>query len=325
LRLIVEHPQFEAAWASSRSRAGTPVTCVHPNLQEASLRLSTPDEVPDLDVLFCATPHGTTASQADRLRDRADLVVDLSADFRLDDAKTYQRVYGQPHPAPDRLGEAAYGLPELDRDPIRTRSWIAGPGCIATASQLALNPVAGLDSVREAPIVVDAKIGSSAAGSGASRWASHAARSATVRPYAPTGHRHAAEIRQNVLPEGAELRLAAHAVDLPRGVLATAHLATREALDRRTLQRALQDAYADEPFVDVLAGRERPGGVPEPTFVAGTSRAQVAAVPREGAGAVVLCAIDNLDKGAAGSAIQSANLALGLEETSGPTAQAGFP
>jgi len=110
-----------------------------------------------------------------------------------------------------------------------------------------------------------------------------------------------------------------------RGVLATAHLATREALDRRTLQRALQDAYADEPFVDVLAGRERPGGVPEPTFVAGTSRAQVAAVPREGAGAVVLCAIDNLDKGAAGSAIQSANLALGLEETSGPTAQAGFP
>ncbi len=331
LRLLAGHPEAEIAWASSRRQAGTPVSRVHPNLAQLDrLTLEDPDTLEDadgLDVLFCATPHGTTGEQADRLAAAARVVVDLSSDFRLDDPDAYEATYGQPHPAPERLSAAAYGLPELDRSRIGKADWIAGPGCLATASQLALLPLARQDLIGEGPVVIDGKIGSTAAGTGGGRWSSHAARTATVRAYAPAGHRHEAEIRQGLFDgDGPPLWFSAHAVDMPRGILVTAHVPTPPDTDRRTLHRALLRAYGEEPFVDVLAGRARPGGVPEPRFVAGTNRAQVAAVPREdGTGAVVLCAIDNLGKGAAGSAVQSTNLRFELPETTGLTAQAAFP
>lgn len=328
LRLLAGHPDVEIAWASSRRHAGTPAARVHPNLGELDrLVLEDPSTLPDVDVLFCATPHGTTGERADELEAAAGLVVDLSSDFRLNDPAVYEATYGREHPAPDRLDAVAYGLPEIDRSRLDKAPWIAGPGCLATAGQLALAPLARAGLIAEGPVVLDAKIGSTAGGTGGGRWSSHAARTATVRPYAPTGHRHEAEIRQSLFDgAGPPLWFSAHAVDMPRGVLMTAHVPTPEGTDRRTLHRSLLEAYGEEPFVDVLPGRAGPGGVPEPRFVAGTNRAQVAALARAGEDAgVVLCAIDNLGKGAAGSAVQSMNVSLGFPETRGLEARAAFP
>lgn len=322
-RLIVTHPELELAWASSREHASRPLATVHPHLAGATqLRFSKPEPVPELDALVCATPHGVTGSIAEDLLDPVGHVVDLSSDFRLIDPELYEETYGEEHPAPELLAEAAYGLPELSRQRLDTAGILAGPGCLATASILALSPLAEHGLVGEGPVVVDAKIGSTAAGNAGGRWSSHAVREATVRPYAPTGHRHEAEIQQAVDAVD-ELRFSAHAVDMPRGVLATVHVDTDA--DRKQLRAALLDAYNEEAFVDVLPGRAGPGGVPEPRFVAGTNRAQVAALPRENGGAVVLCAIDNLGKGAAGTGVQLVNARLGYPETLGLEARAPFP
>ncbi len=327
LRLIDAHPRLEPAWASSRRQDGVPVDRVHPHLPRLTdLRFEDPTEIPQLDVLFCATPHGTTMKRADQLAQRARTVVDLSSDYRLDDANAYETTYGSPHPDPERLPTAAYGLPEIQRDPLREAEWIAAPGCIATASQLALAPLVREDLLGDGPVVIDAKIGSTAGGAEGGRWSAHAARANTVRPYAPAGHRHEAEIQQNLFPEAKQrLWMSAHAVDMPRGILATAHAPLSEDVDPRGLRRAALGTYQQEAFVDVLAGRARPGGVPEPRFVVGTNRAQVALVPRDDGGCVALCAIDNLGKGAAGSAVQSLNVRRGWPETLGLEHQVGFP
>lgn len=328
LRYLTGHPEVEVTWASSRSMAGRPVTSAHPQLTGRSqLRFSPPDELPELDVLFTATPHGTTASMIDDLLASAGTVIDLSSDFRLTDPAVYQATYGSEHPCPERLAEAAYGLPELDPTPIAKSELIAGPGCLATSAILALMPLARAGLIAEGPITLDGKIGSTAGGLDGGRWSSHAARAGTVRPYAPVGHRHEAEIRQAAVDRAENpLWFSAHATDMTRGILQTAQVPIPEGTDARALRRALLQAYQDAPFVDVLPGRPGPGGVPEPRFVAGTNRAQVAAMARpDGSGAVVLCAIDNLGKGAAGSAVQSMNLRLGLEEPAGLEEVAAFP
>lgn len=326
LRLLDAHPDTDLAWASSRSKAGARISRVHPNLG-LDLRLEAPDPLPDVDVLFCATPHGTTSQRADALEQAAGLVVDLSSDFRLDDPDAYEHAYGEEHPAPERLPATAYGLPELSREGLDKASWIAGPGCLATAAQLALAPLVREDLLGQGPVTVDAKVGSTAGGTARSRWSGHAARTATVRPYAPAGHRHEAELDAHLFEgDPPEVWFSAHAVDMPRGVLATVHAPTPPDTDPRALHRAVLAAYNEEPFVDVLPGRAGPGGVPEPRFVAGTNRAQVAVVDREDVdAAVALCAIDNLGKGAAGSAVQSMNAHLGLDEARGLDQRAAFP
>lgn len=328
LRYLSTHPEVELTWVSSRSLTGRPVTQAHPHLSGSEpLTFSDPSEIPELDVLFTATPHGTTGERMPELLEGAGTVIDLSSDFRLASPETYEATYGQAHPNPELLASAAYGLPELERERIAKSTLIAGPGCLATASILALTPLARAGLVGEGPVVLDGKIGSTAGGTGGGRWGSHAARSGTVRPYAPVGHRHEAEIQQACFPGGEQpLWFSAHATDMTRGILMTTHVPLAAPTDRRTLHRILLEAYQGEPFVDVLPGRPGPGGVPEPRFVAGTNRAQLAAMPRkDGQGAVVLCAIDNLGKGAAGSAIQSMNIRHGLDETAGLDQAAAFP
>ncbi len=327
LRYLTQHPNIEPTWATSRRHTNVPIERIHPHLTELNdLRFSDPNDPPPLDVLFCATPHGTTSKQAQTLTQHAEIIIDLSSDFRLNDPTHYQATYNTPHPAPDLLPKAAYGLPEVQREPIETADWIAAPGCIATASQLALLPLARESLIDEGPLVIDAKIGSTAGGASGGRWSTHATRSNTVRPYAPTGHRHEAEIQQNLFPdEERDLWMSAHAVDMPRGILVTAHLPLKEDVDERALRRAALATYQDEPFVHVTPGQARPGGVPEPRFVVGTNHAQVALMRRKEGGGVALCAIDNLGKGAAGSAVQSMNVRLGWSEGLGLEGQAGFP
>ena len=252
---------------------------------------------------------------------RARLVIDLSSDHRLKDPKAYEVWYGAAHPRPARLAQAVYGIPELHRADIVGASLVTGAGCNATASVLAILPLARaglIDPVR--PIVIECKVGSSEGGRGASDDSHHPERSGVVRSFRPVGHRHTAEIEQELAVDGRSPRvqLSVTSVELVRGVLATAHVPVRDVADEKVLWRAYRESYAAEPFVRVVKERSGIYRFPEPKLVAGTNFADVGfALDPRGDRVVALCAIDNLVKGAAGNAVQAMNVALGLPEDAG--------
>lgn len=316
LRLLIGHPQVSEVVAGSESLAGKPITVAHPNLRKrTALSFVRYDEVTGCDAVFLALPNG--AHRLAEFRDRARLVIDLSSDHRLRDAATYRAWYDAPHPAPGLLGEAVYGIPELHRAEIAGATLVTGAGCNATATILALLPLARaglIDKTR--PVVVECKVGSSEGGREASDDSHHPERVGVVRSFKPVGHRHTAEVEQEIA--GITVQLSVTAVELVRGVLATAHVPVTGTLDDKALWKAYRSAYADEPFVRVVKER---GGIfrhPEPKLLAGTNFADVgfAADPR-GERVVALCAIDNLMKGAAGNGVQAMNVACGFAETAG--------
>ncbi|MEZ3117670.1 N-acetyl-gamma-glutamyl-phosphate reductase [Halobaculum sp. MBLA0147] len=313
-RLLADHPQFEIDAVTSREYENRSLGSVHPNLRDLDVRFSDPTDLAATDVLFAATPHGVTMEQIDRLRDVADTVVDLSADFRLADETAYDEWYDG-HAAPDHLEDAVYGLPELTREQLHGAELIAAGGCNATATLLGLAPLVEADLLTaDDRVVVDVKVGSSEGGAGGGRAASHPERSGVVRPYAPTGHRHQAEIESLL---GIETAFTAHAVDTTRGASATCHTFV-DPVSKRDLWDAYRDAYDDEPFVDLVAGGSGVYRYPEPKSVAGTNRAEVGFEVDPDAGRVIVfAALDNLVKGSAGQAVHAANVALGLPETTG--------
>ncbi len=314
LRLLIGHPGFEVAWATSRDLAGRSVGHIHPNLREVPLRFGNPDDLEPVDVLFAAVPHGITASMIDELLDVAEIVIDLSADFRLADESSYEHWYGQPHPAPQYLDQAVYALPEVNRDVIKGASLLATGGCNATVTILGLWPLVHGGVLQDAShIVVDVKVGSSEGGARGGLASSHVERSGVVRPYAPTGHRHEAEIE--MLLE-TEVSFTAHAVDMVRGASATCHVLQAEVPDAKYCWQLYRGAYEDEPFVRLQAGG---GGIyryPEAKVLAGSNMAEVGFEPDVDR-LVVVSAIDNMMKGSAGQAVHAANIALGFPETSG--------
>jgi N-acetyl-gamma-glutamyl-phosphate/LysW-gamma-L-alpha-aminoadipyl-6-phosphate reductase len=314
LRLLADHPEFEVAQATSRSYTRRSVGTVHPNLRDLDVRFSDPEELVDVDVLFAATPHGVSMERVDAFRDAADLVVDLSADFRLDDPAAYEEYYDG-HDRPDLLGEGVYGLVELTRERLRDADLVAAGGCNATATLLGLNPLAEAGLLGDEQVVVDVKVGSSEGGSGGGAASSHPERSGVVRPYAPTGHRHEAEIEAFL---GRGVNFSVHAVDMIRGASATGHVLFEDLPEKAELYAAFREAYGEEPFVDLVAGGSGVYRYPEPKVVAGTNRAEVAFERDEKNGRlVVFAAIDNMMKGSAGQAVHAANVALGIEETVG--------
>ncbi|WP_123535771.1 N-acetyl-gamma-glutamyl-phosphate reductase [Halosimplex salinum] len=315
LRLLAGHPEFELAQATSRSKENKTVGHAHPNLRDLDLRFSSPEELESVDVLFAATPHGVSMEQIDAFQDAADTVVDLSADFRLDTEAQYDEWYDG-HTRPELLEESVYALPEVTRDELPGADLIASGGCNATATILGLKPLVedGILTGDE-QVVVDVKVGSSEGGAGGGEASSHPERSGVVRPYAPTGHRHEAEIEQFL---GLDVSFTVHAVDMIRGASATCHVFPGEPVSKGDLWGAYRGEYEDEPFVELVAGG---GGVyryPEPKAVAGTNRAEVGFELDPGnRRLVVFSAIDNMMKGSAGQAVHAANVALGLEETAG--------
>jgi N-acetyl-gamma-glutamyl-phosphate/LysW-gamma-L-alpha-aminoadipyl-6-phosphate reductase len=314
LRLLDGHPEFEPVQATSRSKENRTVGHVHPNLRHLDLRFSHPEELASVDVLFAATPHGVSMERIDAFRDAAETVVDLSADFRLRTERQYEEWYDG-HARPELLEEAVYALPELTREELPGADLIASGGCNSTATVLGLLPLveAGVLGGDER-VVVDVKVGSSEGGAGGSEAASHPERSGVVRPYAPTGHRHEAEIEQFL---GLDVAFTVHAVEMVRGASATCHVFPDEPVSKGDLWDAYRGQYEEEPFVDLVAG----SGVyryPEPKAVAGTNRAEVGFELDPGnRRLVVLSAIDNMMKGSAGQAVHAANVALGVEETAG--------
>jgi N-acetyl-gamma-glutamyl-phosphate/LysW-gamma-L-alpha-aminoadipyl-6-phosphate reductase len=321
LRLLLGHPEARVAQATSARNAGRYVHQLHPNLRPArgrpSLQFVHPDALEPCDVLFLALPHGEAARAIERYAGMAERIVDCSADFRLRDAERYERWYGAAHPAPEWLGRFTYGLPEIGREELRAARYASGVGCNATATNLALLPLvcAGLvDAAR--PVVVEVKVGSSEGGAASSDSSHHPERAGAVRSFAPVGHRHTAEVQQATRLENVHLSITS--VELVRGALATAHVFAPRPVSEKDLWAAYRAFAREQPFVRIVKERQGVYRFPEPKIVAGTNFADVGFALDEGSGRIVsICAIDNLMKGAAGSAVQCMNLMCGLEETLG--------
>ncbi len=323
LRLLLHHPRVEVAQVTSERSAGQFVHFLHPNLRGLTdLKFVPADELEPCDLAFVALPHGQCMGRIEQLEQLAPSLIDLSADFRLADAATYAEWYGSDHAAPDWLGRFVYGLPEAHREELRGAKYASGVGCNATATNLALLPLAGTELVDwDRGCVVEVKVGSSEGGNRESLASHHPERSSVVRSFAPTGHRHTSEVEQLLRRrgvEGAQVHLSATAIDMVRGVLATAHLFLQGGVTERDVARAVRGAYRSEPFVRVVKQNRGVYRYPEPKLLWGTNYADVGYAVDEGRGRLVMIsAIDNLMKGAAGTAVQAMNLMQGFDEREG--------
>lgn len=319
MRLLLGHPQTEISQVSSRANSGQPVHRVHPNLRgHTSVAFCNPDEIEPCDVVFLCMPHGKAAHDIERWQSIAPLVIDLSADFRLRDPANYAAWYGEAHPSPTILASASYGLAEVSRDRLKGAKLISGVGCNATAMTLALLPLARAGLIKRA--IADIKVGSSEAGAEPSAGSHHPVRARTVRTYSASGHRHLGEVFQSL--GEMDLDATVTAIDMVRGVLCTAHVEPTERVELKDLWKLYRQAYNDEPFVRIVAERSGANRFPDPRVLVGSNHADVGFAIDERSGRIIaLCAIDNLVKGAAGSAVQAMNVALDFPETAG----LGFP
>ena len=269
LRLLLSHPEVEVVQVTSDAMAGRPVGRAHPNLRKATDLTFVPHaDLKPADATFVATPHGESMGRMPTLLSTNQFVVDLSADFRLKDAQRYAEFYPTAHAHPELLSESVYGLPEVHRSAIKTARLIAVPGCVATASILALKPLVDHGVLDGRPVVIDAKSGSSASGQDTGPAGRHAERSGVMRAYAPAGHRHTAEIEQET---GARVALSCHAVEAVRGVLATVHAFLASPMEEKELWRTYRAAYGDEPFVRIVHESDGIHREPEPKILAGTN------------------------------------------------------
>jgi N-acetyl-gamma-glutamyl-phosphate/LysW-gamma-L-alpha-aminoadipyl-6-phosphate reductase len=331
LRLLLDHPQVQIGQVTSESHTGEFVHALHPNLRKRTAqKFSALATLQPCDVLFVALPHGELMKRIGELAKIAPKLVDLSADFRLRAPADYVQWYGREHACPEWLGRFAYGLPEINRLAIQGASYVSGVGCNATATNLALWPLFQADVVdRARGVIVEVKAGSSEAGAMPGASSHHPDRSHVVRSFAPTGHRHTAEVVQALSRTGEPLavHMSVTAIELVRGVLATAHVFLKEEVLRqgfglKDLWKIYRGAYGKEPFVRLVREQQGVYRYPEPKILAGSNYADVGFDLDPATGRIVaIAAIDNLMKGAAGSAVQCMNLCCGLEETAG----LGFP
>jgi N-acetyl-gamma-glutamyl-phosphate/LysW-gamma-L-alpha-aminoadipyl-6-phosphate reductase len=318
LRLLLGHPEVELKQVTSRSHLGEYVYQVHPNLRKRTqLKFCDPEQVEPVDVLFLALPHGQAQKKIAVYAGLASKIIDLSADFRLKDGALYEAWYGQPHTAPEWPAKFVYGLPELHRAEMASASYISGVGCNATASNLALLPLvrAGLIEL-DAPVIIEIKVGSSESGAEGNVGSNHAERANVIRTFSPFGHRHTAEVIQELGLNHVSLTMTA--VDLVRGALATAHARVKPGVANKDLWKAYRTLANENPFVRVVKEQRGIYRVPEPKIVAGSNYADIGFELDEASGHVIsMCAIDNLMKGASGTAVQCLNLMMGWDEMTG--------
>jgi N-acetyl-gamma-glutamyl-phosphate reductase len=302
--ILQRHPSIQLTAVTARADAGRRHDDLYPAYRvPLELEAFDPDSIAErADSALVAYPHKAAAGAVRALHERGLKVVDLSADFRLDRA-AYERWY-QPHEAPELLGEAVYGLPEAHRDEIREAELVAGPGCNSTAALLGLLPLRG--RIDEA--VVDIKTGVSGAGREATEETHFVSATDNVNPYKTEGHRHVAELEQE-LP-GVRFTFVPHLLPIDQGLMASCYARATDPLGRDEARDLFEEAYASEPFVEVI------DAPPHTRDVRFSNRATVY-VTVAGDRVLTFCAIDNLWKGAAGQAVQDLNLMLGLPETEG--------
>ncbi len=318
LRLLLFHPWVEIRQVTSERFAGRPVHRVHPNLRRVTrLSFSALEKLESCEVVFLCLPHGRAMELLPDIERKAERIIDLSADFRLHRAETFERWYGSPHLQPDRLGEFVYGIPELHREAMRTARYISSAGCNATAVILALYPLFKHQLVEADRTVVEVKGGSSEGGNTPSEATHHPERNDVVRSYRPTLHRHTAEVEQELSKWGRiTVHLSATALGIVRGILATAHVFLKTPLSEKEIWKLYRETYGEEPFIRIVKEKTGIYRYPEPKLLIGSNFCDIGFEkdPRSNR-VVVMSALDNLMKGAAGQAVQAFNIMHGFEET----------
>ena len=317
LRLLARHPEVSLATITSRQEAGLPVKDLFPNLRGAiDLAFADPKDAPlaACDIVFFATPNGVCMQQARELLDRGAKVIDLAADFRIQDVATWESWYKMKHACPDLIESAVYGLPEIYRERIRRCRLLANPGCYPTAVQLGFLPLVEAGVVDLQHLIADAKSGVSGAGRRAEVHTLFAEAADNFKAYSVPGHRHLPEIAQGLSSMAGRTVapiFVPHLTPMIRGIHATLYAHLTRSVD---LQALYVDRFHDEPFVDVLP----PGSHPDTRSVRGANVCRIAVhQPQGGDIVVVLSVIDNLVKGAAGQAVQNMNIMFGLPEAMG--------
>ncbi len=320
LRLLARHPGVELAAITSRGEAGTPVADMFSSLRGAvSLKFSDPKDAPlhACDVVFFATPNGIARQQATSLLEAGVRVIDLAADFRIKDISLWEQWYGMSHASPDLVAEAVYGLPEVNREQIRSARLVANPGCYPTATQLGFLPLVESGCIDLTHLIADAKSGVSGAGRKAEIGILFSEASDNFKAYGVPGHRHLPEIRQGLAQFAGKpvdqigLTFVPHLTPMIRGIHSTLYARITKEAD---FQGLFEQRYAKEPFVDVLP----PKSHPDTRSVRAANTCRIALHrPQGGDTLVILSVIDNLVKGAAGQAVQNMNLMFGLDECSG--------
>ncbi len=325
LRLLVEHPEVDLRVITSRSEAGSPVSDMFPNLRgRLDLCFSEPDPaaLKACDVVFFATPNGVAMTQVPELLEAGVRVIDLAADFRIQDIDVWEHWYNMPHACPELVAEAVYGLPEVNRAAVAKARLVANPGCYPTATQLGFLPLLEAGLIDVGHLIADCKSGVSGAGRKANVGTLLCEASENFNAYAVSGHRHLPEIRQGLaLATGGSVGLTfvPHLTPMTRGIHATLYGRLTGEAD---LQGVFEKRYENEPFVDVMPE----GSHPQTRSTRGANVCRISVHrPQDGDTVVVLSVIDNLVKGAAGQAVQNMNVMFGLTENTGLTQVALLP
>lgn len=321
LRLLLFHPEVQVQQVTSRNYAGRRVTLVHPNLRGATnLHFCAPNELAPCDLIFCALPNGQSMHYMGKLMKLAPKIIDTGADFRLKDARTFESWYKMKHEKADLLGKFTYGIAELHRKEIRKAKYIACGGCEATVSILSLYPLVKQKLIDATDIIIDGKMSSSQAGNKPTLASHHAERSGAVRTYAPLGHRHTAEIRQELGQSGGRINVSvtATSIEMVRGLSVTIHAKMKKGVTEKDIWSAYRKIYKDEPFIRIVNETEGIYRYPEPKILSGTNFCDIGfAGDERSRHLVVMGAIDNLGKGTAGQAVQAMNIMYGFAETTG--------
>ncbi len=325
IRLLLAHPEVEITRLTSRAEAGVRVDRLFPNLRGAiDLAFEDPaaTNFDDCDVVFFATPHAVAMNTVPALIEKGKKVIDLSADFRLENIDQWESWYGVEHVAPGLVKQAVYGLPELNREALRSAQLVACPGCYPTAVQLGFMPLLQAGVIDQSSLIASCASGTSGAGRSAKINLLLTEATESMKSYGVAGHRHLPEMEQGLSRmAGSEVGLTfvPHLAPMVRGIHAT--LFAKLTDTSADLRGIFQDCYRDEPFVVLTDGDYEP----ETRHVAGTNRCEIDVTQPEGDTVVVTVAIDNLVKGASGQAIQAMNLMLGFDETKGLESPAVIP
>ena len=327
LRLCAVHPELDVVAATGASQAGTAIAELYPSLAAAypNKRFVEADSVDfdGVDVAFLGLPHGASQGMVSSLRGRVPHIVDLAADFRLNDPELYPAWYGEAHSAPELLDDFAYGLPEFFRSDLIGAELIAAPGCYVTTSSLALGPLVADGLVEPTGIIVDAASGVSGAGRPPKPGTTFCAVDENFTAYGLKNHRHTPEIEMAVgrhAKTDVQVLFTPHLAPMNRGILATCYARPAADASPDAVLASLHDAYGNEPFVTVV------NGSPSTKSTIGSNSCHVTATFDERTGWVMaIAALDNLMKGASGQAVQCANLALGFDETAGLAVAGVYP
>ena len=320
LRLLLFHPNVDVKQVTSERFVGKPISKIHPNLRGISkLTFSSISELENCDTIFLCLPHGNSNKSISSYAALANQIIDLSADFRIKDDNLYKDWYGNIREDSEFKNKFIYGIPELHREKMKNAKYISSAGCNATTVILGLYPFFKENLVEINRTVSEAKVGTSEGGNSFSEASHHPERSGSIRSYKPVGHRHTAEMIQELSFEGTpKIHFSATSIEMVRGILATSHIFLKENLLEKDIWKLYRKYYYDEPFIRIVKERDGIYRFPDPKILIGTNYCDIGFIKdTKSKRVVVISAIDNLMKGAAGQAVQAFNISNNFDEKTG--------